>query len=362
MVQVIASVLIGVGAIYFVLMAAFCVGFKRLQKVKINGSQKIKFSVSIILPFCNEQHSISQTIESILAQTGVDFELIAVDNASTDNSREIVDNFAQTDSRVHVVSCATKGKKYALLAGIAAAQHDAIVTIDADCLYGETWLKNMAASYLQLNAVLLAAPVCVASSSTFFGTFQAVEFRALVRCGIGAAGVGFPIMCNGCNLMYSKSVFSKLTDPLRIAQPSGDDVFLLHSMKRKYPTGIKFVCSRETIAHTTPVTTIKQFLQQRARWASKAPAYSDAATIVTALVVAAEQIALLGSLVLALMQCWQPLLVVGLSKLLIDSAIIFAAPNRFGKKTLMLMPVFEIMLSAYMLALVLGVGKSKQWR
>lgn len=362
MVVVVASVFIGIGAIYFVLMAAFCIGFKRLQKVKVDGAQKNNLSVSIILPFCNEQNNISQTIESVLAQRGVNFELIAVDNASTDNSREIVASFAKIDARVRIVNCSTKGKKHALLAGIAAAQHDAIITIDADCVYGEKWLQNMAASYLQLNAVLIAAPVCVANNGTFFGIFQSVEFCALVRSGIGAAGIGMPIMCNGCNIMYSKSAFSQITDPLRIDQPSGDDVFLLHSMKRHFSAGIKFVCLPQTVAYTAPVTTIKQFLHQRGRWASKAPAYTDAATIVTALIVAAEQVALLGSLVLCLFNCWLPLMVVGFSKLLIDSMLVFMPPTRFSKKELLLMPVFEIMLSAYMLALAFGTGKAKQWR
>ena len=57
--------------------------------------------VSVIMPSYNHEKFISKSIESILNQTIRDLELIIVDDASIDNSRKIIESYAQKDSRIH---------------------------------------------------------------------------------------------------------------------------------------------------------------------------------------------------------------------------------------------------------------------
>ena len=64
--------------------------------------------VSIIVPIYNVEQYISKCIESILAQTYRDFELILVDDGSPDNCGKICDEYAKQDSRVHVKSYVEK--------------------------------------------------------------------------------------------------------------------------------------------------------------------------------------------------------------------------------------------------------------
>ena len=56
--------------------------------------------VSVLIPAYNYAHYLTEAIESALAQTFEDFELIIIDNCSTDNTKEIVYNYAKEDSRV----------------------------------------------------------------------------------------------------------------------------------------------------------------------------------------------------------------------------------------------------------------------
>ena len=55
--------------------------------------------ISIIIPTYNRAHLISETLESILAQTYTNWECIIVDDASTDNTVEIIDKFIKKDNR-----------------------------------------------------------------------------------------------------------------------------------------------------------------------------------------------------------------------------------------------------------------------
>ena len=56
--------------------------------------------VSVIMPSYNHERFISKTIESVLGQSFKDFELIIVDDASTDNSMQIIIDFSKRDERI----------------------------------------------------------------------------------------------------------------------------------------------------------------------------------------------------------------------------------------------------------------------
>ncbi len=66
-------------------------------------------AVSVLLPVCNGELYLSEAIESVLTQTFDDFELLVLDDGSTDNSLEIIKGFAKRDSRVRFISRENKG-------------------------------------------------------------------------------------------------------------------------------------------------------------------------------------------------------------------------------------------------------------
>lgn len=88
--------------------------------------------VSVLLPFYNAAHTIAAAIESILQQTLPHFELILVNNASTDSSRAIAQGFADNDERVALIDESTQGIVYALNAGLAHVTTPYIARMDAD--------------------------------------------------------------------------------------------------------------------------------------------------------------------------------------------------------------------------------------
>jgi len=106
-------------------------------------------TVSVIVPCWNRERFIADAIRSILAQTFTDFELIVVDDGSTDGSRAVVASFA--DPRLRCLPCEHRGISAAMNAGLAAARGRLIARLDSD----DFWLPDMLATQV---AVLEARP------------------------------------------------------------------------------------------------------------------------------------------------------------------------------------------------------------
>ncbi len=88
--------------------------------------------LSIIIPVYNSQKYLHECIDSVLAQTLTDFEIILVDDGSTDNSPAICDQYAQKDPRVVVIHKENGGQADARNKGLDIARGDYIGFVDSD--------------------------------------------------------------------------------------------------------------------------------------------------------------------------------------------------------------------------------------
>lgn len=89
-------------------------------------------SISVIVPVYNSQDTIAACIESILNQSYTDFELIIVDDGSTDDSSKICDEYINRDYRVHVIHQENKGRTEARWVGVNQSTGDWICFVDSD--------------------------------------------------------------------------------------------------------------------------------------------------------------------------------------------------------------------------------------
>lgn len=97
--------------------------------------------ISVIIPLYNKEHFVKETIESVLAQTYNDFELIIVNDGSTDNSVNIISKF--DDSRIIIVDQKNAGVSAARNHGLRIARGEFISFLDADDTWGAGFLKAM---------------------------------------------------------------------------------------------------------------------------------------------------------------------------------------------------------------------------
>ena len=88
--------------------------------------------VSVIVPVYNVEAYLEKCVSSVLAQTCPDFELLLIDDGSTDGSGRLCDLLAQSDSRIRVIHQENQGLGGARNTGIQAAQGDWLLPVDSD--------------------------------------------------------------------------------------------------------------------------------------------------------------------------------------------------------------------------------------
>lgn len=94
---------------------------------------------SIIIPLYNKADYVAETLRSVLNQTYNYYEVIVVNDSSTDNSLEIVSSFH--DKRIHVYTKKNEGVSAARNYGIMHAKHDYIAFLDADDIWDIDYLE-----------------------------------------------------------------------------------------------------------------------------------------------------------------------------------------------------------------------------
>ncbi|WP_068818813.1 glycosyltransferase [Phormidesmis priestleyi] len=99
-------------------------------------------SVSLIVTAYNRQQFLAKTIESILAQTYSDFELLIWDDGSTDHSVAISQQYAEQDARIRVVAADHRGFASALRAAISTTTGAYLGWVDSDDLLEPTALQE----------------------------------------------------------------------------------------------------------------------------------------------------------------------------------------------------------------------------
>jgi cellulose synthase/poly-beta-1,6-N-acetylglucosamine synthase-like glycosyltransferase len=256
-------------------------------ETSLSGRQLLDFKpsikISVIIPARNEEEFIKRCLDSVCNQSYPKnlFEVLVVDDHSTDNTAAIINLYANKNVKLislkdFVGDEKNSYKKKAIEIAIQQSAGELIVTTDADCFVPENWLLTIAAFYEKYQPAFIAAPVAIDCGIKFIEFFQALDFMTLQ--GITAASVHKKIhsMCNGANLAYTKKAFEEVGGFAGIDNiASGDDMLLMHKIYMLYPDKVLFLKSKDVIVQTAPVNSVKDFLNQRIRWASKADKYDD---------------------------------------------------------------------------------------
>jgi len=270
--------------VYAVLIIVFIIGWQRIPVFNSEVNIESIPDLSIVVPCRNEAANIPALISGLINQSFKNFEVVFVDDHSTDKTAELLAYYSTLLPESRIILNAGRGKKQALATGISITKGELIVSTDADCIPDFSWIETIISFYQKNKCDLIICPVAMKANDTFFQQLQALEFTSLVASGAGAVGAGMPIMCNGANLVFTKEIWQKCRNDLKTSELSGDDMFLLHSVK-KHHGDIRFLKSSGAVVSTLPAQDVKFFIRQRTRWTGKSIYYTDVATLITAFAV-----------------------------------------------------------------------------
>ncbi|NLV19038.1 MAG: glycosyltransferase [Bacteroidetes bacterium] len=323
-------------------------------------SSEPNINVSLIVPCRNNADEILHLLAALAEQDyNKDlFEIVVVDDNSTDDIISAISHFDCFDN-LRLIKNSGHGKKEALLTGVRAVSGDLIITTDADCTPKPGWIKTVASFYSDNKSDLIICPVTLESKPGFFQRFQELEFLSLQGVTAGTAAAGSPVMCNGSNLAFKRTVFLEHSVNLRYDIPSGDDIFLLQSIIKKSGTKISWLESKGAIMTTSLCNDLPSFIRQRKRWISKAGSYNVKLPVVMALatlMTALLQLSLLFTA--AFMSEVIPVLVASfLLKSIPDFLILKNTTKRYGSAFLMkwFLPA-QIVYPFYITAVLISLG------
>ena len=169
--------------------------------------------LSIIIPVYNVEQYINQCIESILIQTYHDYEIILIDDGSTDSSGEICDTYAQKDSRVKVVHKINGGVSSARNIGLQMIKGKYLTFIDPDDFINiDTYEENMNIMINNSEIDILQYPFCKLHSTKYVETpTNNCQYIKGTEAILSNWWSGSPIHYSIWNKIFKKEIFNHIT-------------------------------------------------------------------------------------------------------------------------------------------------------
>jgi len=273
------------GIVYGILMMRYGTGWTKLLPFTPVTPVSGHTFVTVIIPARDEEDNLPVLLQALKDQNYPThlFEVIVIDDFSSDNTARIVADFPASNVRLLQLSQHLSAeqrlnsyKKKAIEIAVSQATGEIIMTTDADCVMGPLWISTVVQYYETYKPKFIAAPVSFYKENNFFKKLQSLDFMTMQGITGALASLKDGTMCNGANLAYQRAAFYEVGGFAGIDDiASGDDMLLMFKIYKAYPDGVLYLKSEDAIVRTLPVDTFNGFMNQRIRWSSKADKYDD---------------------------------------------------------------------------------------
>ncbi len=280
MIALLSTLSVALTGLYLLVLTYLIRGWNIIKRPQIKRAG-FTTKITVMIAARNEAERIHLTINDILAQDYPKHltEIIIVDDHSTDNTAAIISSY--TNQGVKLLQLnedkpLNSYKKKAISEAINLSIGELMVATDADCRMGTKWLSTIVGYYEKEQPLMISSPVAFFEERSLFERMQTLEFSYLIGLGAAFIGNGHASTCNGANLAYRKDTFYEVGGFKGIDDlASGDDELLLQKVAERFPGKISFLKRYDAVVFTHAKHNIKEFLQQRRRWASKSVKYKD---------------------------------------------------------------------------------------
>ncbi len=215
--------------------------------------------LSIIVPVYNTGKYLRKCIDSILAQTLTDFELILVNDGSTDDSPSICDEYAKKDPRIKVIHKENGGQADARNVGLDIAKGEYIGFVDSDDYIEPNMYEDLYTSAIDNHAEITVSKIYFGEKKEFnekkTPAIHIADSRSLLR---NYSEYKYKLNYSVCNKIYLRSIFDNIRFPtkklyedayiqLDIVQQSKQIVFIDHDYYHYISRSESTVTSKYTL-------------------------------------------------------------------------------------------------------------------
>jgi glycosyltransferase involved in cell wall biosynthesis len=228
--------------------------------------------ISVIISARDEAENLNKFIPKILNQQYKNFEIIVVNDRSSDNSSQILSEFESEFENfrfleVHERKSDWNPKKWALKQGVELAKYDYLIFTDADCYpKDELWIQKMANGFLESDFVI--GNGIYENEPTFLNNFIQFENYQTSIAMFGLAQKSNNYMALGRNFGIKKSHYQQFDWGNLINQTGGDDDLLANKI------GIKSIAVVDGATVSIPKNSWSEYFSQKTRHVSVSTKYS----------------------------------------------------------------------------------------
>lgn len=324
--------------------------------------------LSVVICAKNEAQNLQHNLPAILKQDYPDFEVIVVNDLSTDTTTDILTNLQQQYDHLKVVTISEpepslKGKRNALQKGIAAANNAYIILTDADCQpTSHQWLQLMSQPFAQGKDISIGYSPYTKAGGLLNWAIQYETFITGLQY-LSFAIAGLPYMGVGRNMGYAKQVFeqSKVFQNTGNIH-SGDDDLVVNEWATKKNTSV--VINQDAFTYSMPKTTWNDWWRQKRRHSNTGWYYRNSTKWLLAPFSISLVLITFGLLVLVFSGYNLKLvLLLYVSKVIIQMLIFTAVGIRLKQPLMGLFaPIGDFMISLLLCSLgILSMVKVKEW-
>ncbi|MDR6762621.1 glycosyltransferase involved in cell wall biosynthesis [Flavobacterium sp. 2755] len=234
--------------------------------------------VSVIVCAKNEEENVKKFIPLLAEQNYPDFEIVLIDDASSDETLEVFEEFEQKYSNIRLVKVENNeafwgNKKYALTLGIKAAKKEYLLFTDADCYpTSKDWITSMTSQFDTEKTIVLGYGGYEKIENSLLNKIIRFETILTAVQYFSWAKAGLPYMGVGRNLAYKKDEFFNVNGFIdHIQVRSGDDDLFINQAANKLNTTISY--TPESFTYSKPKESFKDWFTQKRRHVSTAEHY-----------------------------------------------------------------------------------------
>lgn len=267
-------------AIFAIQLIYYVIIFGKFAFAKKQKLTPKRIPISVIVCAKNEAENVIRFIPILAEQDYPDYEIILIDDASSDATFEIFEQFEKTYPSIRLVKVKNNeafwaNKKYALTLGIKASTKEYLLFTDPNCYpISKEWIKSMSAQFTMQKTVVLGYGPYEKIANSFLNKIIRFETMLTAIQYFSWAKAGKPYMGVGRNLAYKKEEFYKVNgfvDHMKIR--SGDDDLFINQVASGKNTAICYL--PESFTYTTPKKSYKSWFKQKRRRVSTASYYKS---------------------------------------------------------------------------------------
>jgi len=243
--------------------------FNKVSRYKHKDEEIPKLPVSIIICARDEAHNLKKFLPSILTQDYPDYEVIVVNDCSSDKTESVLNEFCELFPLLRYTTIKkdikfTHGKKLAQTIGIKAAKNDILIFTDADCYaLSNKWVERIQQNFSPETEVVVGFGGYI-KNDTFLNKLIRYDAVFIAMQYFSFALAGHPYMGVGRNLAYRKSTFfNNKGFASHFNIESGDDDLFINQVADKKNTRIEISIDSQT--RSIPKTTFNKWLKQKSR-------------------------------------------------------------------------------------------------